>query len=84
LRNTGHDDIKEAILEKIQKFCHFYQLYDPLPRRFKFSIKDESYFNYKVVIDVVYLGERNALYIIDLDTSFQVATFLNSLSTRDT
>lgn len=84
LRNAGHDDVEEAILEKIQKFCHFCQLHDPSPRRFKFSIKDESHFNYEVVIDVVHLGERNVLHVIDSDTSFQAATFLNSLSARDT
>ncbi|KZL78342.1 hypothetical protein CI238_03525, partial [Colletotrichum incanum] len=32
-------------------------------RRFKFLLKDKSHFNYKIVIDVVRLRDKNALYI---------------------
>jgi hypothetical protein len=84
LKSAGHTDVEEAILEKIQKFCHHCQLHDPAPKRFKFSIRDESHFNYEIVIDVVRLGNRNVLHVIDADTSFQAATFLSSLSARDT
>ncbi|KAL0933405.1 reverse transcriptase-like protein [Colletotrichum truncatum] len=58
--------------------------HDPAPRRFKFSLKDESYFNYEIVVDVVRLKDKNALHVIDTETSFQGATFLKSLSARDT
>ncbi|KAL0929476.1 uncharacterized protein CTRU02_204398 [Colletotrichum truncatum] len=84
LKNAGHDDISQSILEKVQKFCHNCQSHDPAPRRFKFSLKDESYFNYEIVVDVVRLKDKNALHVIDTETSFQGATFLKSLSARDT
>ncbi|KZL80728.1 hypothetical protein CI238_11350, partial [Colletotrichum incanum] len=32
-------------------------------RRFKFLLKDKSHFNYEIVIDVVRLRDKNALYI---------------------
>ncbi|KZL85740.1 transposable element tc1, partial [Colletotrichum incanum] len=32
-------------------------------RRFKFLLKDKSHFNYKIVIDVVRLRDKNTLYI---------------------
>ncbi|KZL80538.1 hypothetical protein CI238_12998, partial [Colletotrichum incanum] len=32
-------------------------------RRFKFLLKDKSHFNYKIVIDVVRLRDKNALYV---------------------
>lgn len=84
LKSAGHDDVDELVLQKIQKLCHQCQLHDPAPKRFKFSIKDESHFNYEIIMDVVRLGDRNVLHVIDSDTSFQAATFLNSLSARDT
>jgi hypothetical protein len=83
LTNAGHD-VNSAALEQIAKFCHFCQSHGSAPQRFKFSIKDESYFNYEVIIDIVQISGKNVLHVIDADTSFQAATFLKSLSARDT
>lgn len=57
-------------------------MYGPAPRRFKFSIKDETHFNYEVIIDTVRIGEKETLHVIDVDTLFQAATFLKSMSAR--
>ncbi|KAF2726476.1 hypothetical protein EJ04DRAFT_571234 [Polyplosphaeria fusca] len=52
LTNAGHEaDI--SILEEIKKFCHFCQTYGPAPSRFKFSIKDDTHFNYEIIIDTI-------------------------------
>lgn len=83
LLHAGHDiDLKA--LEAIEKLCHFCQTYDKAPQRFKFTIKDDSHFNYEIIIDVVRIGNRDVLHVIDADTSFQAAIFLKSLSARDT
>jgi hypothetical protein len=82
LSNAGHE-VDSAALSEIKKLCHHCQLHDQAPRRFKFSIKDETHFNYDIIIDVVHLGERNALHVIDSDTSFQAAVFLKSLSAKE-
>ena len=42
--------------------------------------KDDTNFNYEVVIDVVRLGTKDALHVIDVDTAFQAAVFLKSMS----
>lgn len=83
LKAAGHE-VNTSILEEIQKFCHFCQSYDKAPQRFKFSIKDDSHFNYEIIIDVVRINNRNVLHVIDADTSFQAAVFLKSMSARDT
>jgi hypothetical protein len=83
LKAAGHK-INASVLEQIQKFCHFCQSHDKAPQRFKFSIKDNSYFNYKIIINVVQINNRNVLHVIDTDTSFQAAVFLKSMSARDT
>jgi hypothetical protein len=84
LKNTGHNDVQEEILRKIGKFCHHCQTHDPAPQRFKFTIKDDCHFNYEIVIDIVQLKGRRALHVIDVATSFQAATFVRSMSARDT
>jgi hypothetical protein len=83
LRAAGHE-VDASILDEIQKFCHFCQSYDKAPQRFKFSIKDDSHFNYEIIIDVVRINNRNVLHVIDADTSFQAAVFLKSVTARDT
>lgn len=83
LKAAGHE-IDASVLEQIQKFCHFCQSHDKAPQRFKFSIKDDLYFNYEIIINVVRINNRNVLHVIDADTSFQAAAFLKSMSARDT
>jgi hypothetical protein len=51
--------------------------------RFKFSLKDDYEFNYSVVIDVIYLDGKLVLYVIDIFMSFQAASFLKDISTRN-
>jgi hypothetical protein len=82
--NNARHNINSSILAEIKKFYYYYQLHNPLPQRFKFSIKDNSHFNYKIVINIVQIGTKDALHIIDTDTSFQAATFLKLMSAQDT
>ena len=77
------------MLEKINKFCEFYQKYSRAPGRFKFTLKDEdnAVFNYIVYINIIYLDEKGkgelVLYIINAAILFQAARFLKSFSVRD-
>jgi hypothetical protein len=81
LTTAGHDT-DATVLDEIRKFCHFCQTYGPAPSRFKFSIKDDTHFNYEIIIDSVQIGGKHVLHVIDADTSFQAATFLKSMSAR--
>ncbi|RDI84343.1 hypothetical protein Vi05172_g5622 [Venturia inaequalis] len=85
LHRAGHEDVESTILDEIKKVCKECQSYDQAPRRFKFKIKDDCYFNYEIVIDVMYLdGNQPILHVVDIATSFQAAKFLKSMSARDT
>ena len=84
LKHAGHDDVDEEILRQIQKFCHHCQAHDPMPRRFKFRLKDDREFNFEILVDVVYLSGKPVLHVIDSATAFNGAKFLPSLSTKDT
>jgi hypothetical protein len=83
LHNAGHDVNQEA-LNAIQKVCHHCQKNDPAPRRFKFSIKDDTHSNYNIIVDVAQIDGKQCLHVIDADTRFQAAEFLKSSSAHDT
>jgi predicted GTPase len=69
LTAAGHD-VNASVLEQIQKFCYFCQSHDQALQRFKFTIKDNLHFNYEIIIDVVRIGNRDVLHVINTDTSF--------------
>jgi hypothetical protein len=84
LKNAGHNDFEERTLEEITKFCHHCQLNSSAPRRFKFTLKDNRHFNYEILVDVMYLGNRPVLHVVDASTAFQGAKFLSAISAKET
>ncbi|KAF1969922.1 hypothetical protein BU23DRAFT_582436 [Bimuria novae-zelandiae CBS 107.79] len=55
LKDTNYNNFKERTLNSA-------------PRRFKFTLKDDYYFNYKILVDVMYLRSKPILYIVNLVT----------------
>src|SRR6266516_5383117 len=84
LKRAGEEDVDEATLRTIERFCHHCQMHGQAPRRFKFTLKDDHEFNYEILVDVMYLGGKPVLHIVDSSTAFQGARFLPSLSAKDT
>jgi len=83
LERAGHE-VKADTIALINKFCHYCQTKGSAPQRFKFKIKDEIDFNHEIVVDVVAIGGRQALHVVDTATTFQAAKFLQSMSAKDT
>ncbi|KAK1990870.1 hypothetical protein LX36DRAFT_591752, partial [Colletotrichum falcatum] len=47
------------------------------PRRFKFILRDNYKFNYKIIVNVMYLDSNKlVLYVVNAVTSFNVVRFL--------
>ncbi|KAK1914254.1 hypothetical protein P3342_007500 [Pyrenophora teres f. teres] len=84
LKDAGHNDFEEKMLEEVTKFCHHCQLHSSAPRRFKFTLKDDHHFNYEILVDVMYLSGKPVLHVVDSSTAFQGAKFLSSISARET
>jgi hypothetical protein len=84
LKNAGHNNFKERTLKEITKFCHHCQLNSSAPRQFKFTLKDNRHFNYKILVDVMYLGNRLVLHVVNASTAFQGAKFLSAISAKET
>jgi hypothetical protein len=70
LKDASHNDFEERTLKEVTKFCYYYQLHSPAPYRFKFTLKDDYSFNYKILIDVIYLSSNLVLHIVDSSTAF--------------
>jgi len=70
LKDAGHNDFKERALEEVTRFCHHCQLHSSAPRRFKFTLKDNHYFNYKILVDVMYLSSKPVLHVVNSLTAF--------------
>ena len=63
------------MLQRITKFYIFYQKHSRFFDRFRFILKNENnvYFNYIIVIDILYIDDNLILQVIDKETLFQVA-----------
>ncbi|KAF1938593.1 hypothetical protein EJ02DRAFT_354125, partial [Clathrospora elynae] len=84
LKDAGHNNFEEKTLEEITRFCHHCQLNSSAPRRFKFTLKDNRYFNYEILVDVMYLGSKPVLHVVDSSTAFQGAKFLSAMLAKET
>jgi hypothetical protein len=64
LKRAGYEDHREAFI-MIEKFCHYCQMKNPKPRRFKFTLRDDCEFNHEIFVDMLYLIFLPILQIVD-------------------
>lgn len=76
LTDAGHET-KKGALELMKKLCHIFQMKADGPKRFDFSIKDDTNFIRAFLVNVIHLQDTNnsgyVLHVADLATSFQTA-----------
>jgi hypothetical protein len=84
LARAGHDDLKHDVIEKITKFCHQCQMHGGTPGRFRFTLRDDVDFNYRILVDVMYIKGKPVIHAIDEATSFQAARFLHNMTAKAT
>eukprot|EP00171_Calliarthron_tuberculosum_P013661 IDg13661t1 len=69
-----------ALLREISKRCKACQIYSNKPRRFKFTLRDDIYFNHTIYIDIFYIDGNPILHVVDEATRYQAALWLESAS----
>ena len=62
--------------------CYHCQINAKAPDRFKFTLNDEIEFKCEIVIDIMYIGGKPVLHVVDTATSFQAAQSLKGISTK--
>jgi hypothetical protein len=50
--------------------------------RFRFTIRDDVNFNYRLIINVIYINSKPVLYVVNEAILFQIAKFLANMQTR--
>ena len=86
LKRAGHKSHRHFI-EYLTKFCLWCQRYGKSPGRFSFTYKDDKAFNHTLVIDILFIQiaglkkKQPVLHVIDEETKFNAARWLNNQST---
>jgi hypothetical protein len=44
--------------------------------RFRFTVRDNAKFNYRLIVDVMYINKKPVLHAVNKATIFQAARFL--------
>ena len=70
------------MLEDISKRCNTCQFSAPKPRRFTASIPDGIVFNRTVILDLMWIHSNPVLHVIDKDTHYSAARFLEGERTE--
>ena len=68
------------MLQRITEFYIFCQKHSRFPGRFRFTLKEDVYFNHTIVIDVLYIDGNSVLQVVDEGTLFQAARWLMNMS----
>ena len=84
LSRAGCDDIDEQAMQRINKFCHQCQMHSKAPGRFRFNLRDDADFNYRLIVDVMYITGKPVLHAVDEATAFQAAQFLANMTAKTT
>ena len=82
LIQAGHNT-KYKTIEMINKFCHHCQIKGKAPQRFKFTLKKNVNFKYKIIVNVICLDGKLVLHAVNAAMTFQAGQFLSSMSAKD-
>lgn len=70
-------------LEELSRYCDPCQRIQNAPKRFKVTFGAEnSRFNERIILDIMYLGSDPVLHVVDEGTRFGASRFLKDISTK--
>ena len=81
LEQSGHN-VELQALQYLTKYCEQCQKHGRSPGRFTFTLKDDINFNYNVIIDIMYIGSKPVLHLVDEATRFQAGRWLKNVSAQ--
>ena len=70
LERLGHN-FELPALQHFTKYCKQCQKHGRSPSHFAFTFKDDLNFNYNVNIDIMYIGGKSVLHLVDKKPRFQ-------------
>lgn len=83
LDRAGHNTEKKT-LEHLTKYCHSCQKHSKSPGRFRFTLRDDTEFNFNIIVDIMYISGKPILHVVDEATRFQAGKWLQNISAKHT
>lgn len=71
------------MIKMMIKFYHYYQIQGKAPWQFNFTLKKDVNFNYKIIVDIIYLDKKPVFHLINIVTTFQTGQYFNNISAKD-
>ena len=81
LERSGRN-VELQALQYLTKYCEQCQKHGRSPGRFAFTLKDDLDFNYNVIIDIMFIGGKPVLHLVDEATHFQAGRWLKNVSAQ--
>ncbi|KAF1360357.1 hypothetical protein EJ07DRAFT_165511 [Lizonia empirigonia] len=81
-RRFGHP--AAGRLHKVLARAGYNDITGKAPGRFQFTLRDDIDFNYRLIVDVMYINQRPVLHAVDEATAFQAARFLTNMKASTT
>ncbi len=72
-------DIELQILQHLTKYCEQSQKHGQSLGHFIFNFKDDLDFNYNIIIDIMYIGDKPVFHLVDEATFFQPGRWLKNI-----
>ena len=82
LLERSEHNVKLQVLQHFTKYCDQCQKYGRSSGRFMFTFKDDLDFNYNIIIDIMYIGGKLVLHLVDEAIRFQTGQWLKNVSAQ--
>ena len=63
-------DIEHKTIKIINKLCHYCQIKGKALQQFKFTLKKDIDFNYKIMMNIMYLDKKPVLHVVNAFIAF--------------
>lgn len=73
-------ETNKKIIDNLLKYYSYCQKYRKLPGHFTFTLKEDTKFNYLILVNIKYINNNLILYIIDETILLLTARWLNNIS----
>lgn len=75
-------DIKYKIIKKMSQLYYYCLIKSKNRQQFRFILKKNIEFNYKIVMDILYIDIKPILHTINITTTFSIGRFFNNISIK--
>ena len=80
LTKADYNNVNYNIIKKINKYCYQCQIYKKAPGRFRFTIYNNIDFNFRIIVNIIYINQRAVLYAVNKAIIFQAVRFLPNIT----